>query len=79
MFSEYMRAALERTQIEELADGEGYFASVPELPGVWGNADTEQGARDDLREALEGWLVLALQRGLPIPEIGGRSLIFQVA
>jgi predicted RNase H-like HicB family nuclease len=67
MFSEYLRAALERTQIEELADAEGYFASIPELPGVWGNADTEQGARDDVREALEGWLVLALQRGIPKP------------
>ncbi len=79
MFSEYMRAALERAQIEEFADAEGYFASVPELPGVWGNADTEQGAHDDLREALEGWLVLALQRNIPIPEIGGKGLIFQVA
>lgn len=54
MFSDYMRAALERAQIEELADSEGYFASIPELSGVWGNATTEQGALDDLREALEG-------------------------
>jgi predicted RNase H-like HicB family nuclease len=53
MFSDYMRAVLERAQIEELADSEGYFASIPELSGVWGNATTEQGALDDLREALE--------------------------
>ena len=77
MLTRYMNAALAHAQYELLSDEEGYYASIPELPGVWGNGETIEATRDDLREALEGWIALALQRGVKVPEIDGVSLAFQ--
>jgi len=79
MLTDYLNAALRRAQYEQLPDGEGYYGAIPELPGVWGNADTLEAAREDLREALEGWVTLALQQGIPIPELDGIALRFQAA
>jgi predicted RNase H-like HicB family nuclease len=78
MLTDYLNAALNHTIIEQLPDGEGYFAAIAELPGVWGYGETPDAARRDLREALEGWIVLALQRGIAIPKLDGVSLSFQV-
>ncbi len=69
MLTDYLNAALNCAQYELLPDGEGFYGAIPELPGVWGNADTVEATREDLREALEGWVTLALQQGIPIPEI----------
>lgn len=77
MLTKYMNAALAHAQYELLSDEEGYYASIPELPGVWGNGETIEATRDDLREALEGWIALALQRGVPVPAIDGVGLAFQ--
>lgn len=79
MLSEYMNAALRHAAYEKLPDGEGYYGTIPELPGVWANADTMEETREELRESLEGWVVLALQRHVPIPEMDGVSLSFQAA
>ena len=79
MLTEYLNAALDHAVFTRLDDGEGYFGSIPELPGVWANEDTIEATRADLREALEGWVVLRLQLGLPIPEVDGVDLTFQVA
>ena len=77
MLTKYMNVALAHAHYELLSEDEGYYASIPELPGVWGNGDTIETTRDDLREALEGWIALALQRGVRVPEIDGVSLAFQ--
>lgn len=79
MLTAYLQAALNHATFELLPGGEGYFGAIPELPGVWGNAATLDETREELREALEGWVALALQRGMPIPAIDGASLRFQVA
>jgi predicted RNase H-like HicB family nuclease len=79
MLTRYMNAALVHAHYELLSEEEGYYASIPELPGVWGNGETIEATRDDLREALEGWIALALQRGVPIPEIDGVGLAFMAA
>jgi predicted RNase H-like HicB family nuclease len=75
----HLNAALLRATFEELPGDEGYFGVIPELPDVWGNGATLEAAREDLHEALEGWVALALQRGIPIPDLDGISLIFQIA
>ena len=73
MFTEYIEAAMEAATFEELEDGTVY-GSVPGLPGVWSNADTEEESRAELEEVLEEWLVLRLSRNLSIPEVAGVSL-----
>ncbi len=71
MLTEYITAALRRAHYEILPDGEGVYAEIRELPGVWANGDTVEETRDDLRLALEGWIALALERGVSIPELDG--------
>ncbi len=71
MLTDYIAAALRRAHHEILPDGEGVYAEIRELPGVWANGDTVEDTRDDLRLALEGWIALALARGVSIPELDG--------
>ena len=74
MLTEYIAAALRHARYEFLPDGEGVYAEIPNLPGVWANGDTVEETREDLRLALEGWVALALARGVPIPELDGVGL-----
>ena len=44
------------------------------LQGVWANAARLEAYREDLRQALEAWIVLGLRMGHHLPEIDGNSL-----
>lgn len=46
-------------------------ARVPGAGGFFAQGDNVEEARDNLREVIEGNVLLALQLGLPIPEIKG--------
>jgi antitoxin HicB len=49
-------------------DGEGFFIRVLELPGCMSDGASPAEAYEHLQEAMEGWLAVALERGIPIPE-----------
>jgi len=66
--------ALARATYEYDADTESWCAWVEALPGCWSQADTVEEARRELAEVIEGWLLLSLQRGHPIPELSGRTV-----
>lgn len=74
MLTDYIHAAMRKAQYEILADGEGYFGKIPELQGVWANADTLEACREELQEVLEEWIILGLKMGDPIPIIDGIEL-----
>jgi antitoxin HicB len=46
----------------------GWVVSVRELPGCISQGDSPQNAVDMIREAMCGWLEIALEDGLSIPE-----------
>jgi predicted RNase H-like HicB family nuclease len=71
--SQYVAAALARARFEALEDGTVY-ASIAGLRGVWANAGTQEAAREELRDVLNGWLIVRRDRGLPIPVIDGIDL-----
>lgn len=48
--------------------GEGWFVRVRELPGCMSQGDTTEQAVAMIREAMHGWLEVALEYGDPIPE-----------
>ena len=77
MLTAYINAAMRKAHYEILADGEGYFGTIECLQGVWANADTLEACREELREALEEWIVLGLRMGHPLPEIDGLTLNVQ--
>ncbi len=74
----YIQAAMRRAQYELLADGEGFYGHIPELQGVWANAETLEATREELQEVLEDWLMLGLARHDPIPPLDGIELIVRV-
>ena len=76
MFSEYVETALARAEYKVIEDDDPYFASVPELPGVWASGRTVEECRKELIEVIEEWIVARLQRGLPIPPLGGQKIDF---
>jgi predicted RNase H-like HicB family nuclease len=79
MLTAYIAAAMRRAEYKELPGGEGWYGEIPGLDGVWGNAESREAVERDLRDALEGWLVLGLQLGHPIPAIEGIALDFTPA
>lgn len=74
MFAEYIQAALERAQYKIIDDEEPYFASVPELPGVWASGKTIEECRRELISVIEGWVLLRLRMGRSIPSVAGITI-----
>ena len=74
MILEYIQAALRHATYEILADDGGYYGEIPECRGVWSNAATLEGCREELREVLEDWVLLRVHMHLPLPTIDGISL-----
>ena len=70
MILEYINAALEKAKYEIIEDEEPYYGEVPELKGVWATGKTLEECRRNLAETVEGWIVLRLKKGIPIPSIG---------
>jgi predicted RNase H-like HicB family nuclease len=51
-------------------DEEPFFGEVPELEGVWATGKTLEECRKNLVEVIDGWIIVRLRKGLPIPPIG---------
>jgi predicted RNase H-like HicB family nuclease len=77
MLTAYINAAMCKAHFELLPDGEGYFGSIEGLQGVWGQADTLEACRDELREVLEEWIIVGLKMGHSIPAVEGINLNVQ--
>lgn len=66
--SQYVQAALKHAVYEP--DEHGVIvARVPGMQGFFSQGETFEDARENLRDAIEGNLTLALQMGLPIPSL----------
>ena len=71
--SRYVQAALEQAEYERDENGV-VVARVPGASGFFSQGETFEEARDNLRDAIEGNLSLALQLGLLIPALAGVSI-----
>jgi predicted RNase H-like HicB family nuclease len=77
MFAEYIASALGLAEYE-IMDGEEpepYYAHIPDLPGVWATGKTLEDCRNELISVIEGWIVLRLRMGDPIPTINGHTIV----
>ena len=70
MITEYIAEALKRAKFELIDDKEPYYGEVTELRGVWATGKTLEECRHNLAEVIDGWLVVRLRKGLPIPPLG---------
>ena len=75
MILEYINAALEKAKYEIIEDDEPYYGEVPRLKGVWATGKTLEECRRNLAETIEGWIIIRLKKGLPIPSIGHKKFI----
>lgn len=73
MLTQYIQSAMHRASYEILED-QTFYAEIPGLEGVYANAETLEQCRDQLREVLEGWIILGLRMGQEIPELDGINL-----
>lgn len=46
----------------------GYTISVPSLPGCISYGETFEKAMEMIKDAMQGWLTVAKEEGLPIPD-----------
>ncbi len=77
MITEYIQAAMNHAVYQILPDNEGYFGEIPPCPGVWANAETLEACREELQSVLEGWMLVGLAHGHPLPVIDGIDLTVQ--
>ena len=71
MIIDYIEAALGKAKYEVIEDEEPYYGEVPELQGVWATGKTLEECRRNLAEVIDGWIIVRLRKGLPIPPISG--------
>jgi predicted RNase H-like HicB family nuclease len=70
MIIEYIEEALKKAHYEIIDDEEPYYGDIKELKGVWSTGKTLEECRDNLKSVIEGWLLLSVKKGIPIPKIG---------
>lgn len=75
MLSNYIRIAMHKATYELLEDGT-FYSEIPECQGVWANAQTLKVCREDLLDALEGWIILGLRLGHTLPILDDIDLNF---
>lgn len=71
MLTKYIQAAMRRAKYEIIEDDGTYYGYIPELQGVWANADTLEECRDELASALEDWILFGISFHHSIPAIDG--------
>ena len=74
MIVEYIQAALGKAKYEMIEDEEPFYGEVPGLEGVWATGKTLEDCRKNLAEVIEGWIIIRLRRGIPVPVIGHHKI-----
>jgi len=70
MLIEYVEEALRRARYEIIDDGEPYYGEIEDIKGVWATGKTLEECRSNLKDVVEGWILLSIKKGLPIPKLG---------
>ncbi|MBK5966047.1 HicB family protein [Thiocystis minor] len=69
MLQSYLEAAMRHAHDELIQDDEPYYGEISPLPGVWATGQTLEECRHNLLEAVDGWLVSRISRGMAIPPL----------
>ncbi|MFN0139712.1 MAG: type II toxin-antitoxin system HicB family antitoxin [Pyrinomonadaceae bacterium] len=79
MLTQYIQAAMRKAKYEILEDSGEFYGEIPGFQGVWANAKTLEGCREELAEALETWLLFRISRGMKVPAVGRHRLEIEFA
>ncbi|MFP4421616.1 MAG: type II toxin-antitoxin system HicB family antitoxin [Desulfococcaceae bacterium] len=73
MRSRYVQTAMHQACYEILED-QTFYGEIRDLGGVYANGATLEECREQLREVLEGWIILGLRMGHRMPTLNGLGL-----
>jgi predicted RNase H-like HicB family nuclease len=73
MLIEYINKAMAKAVYEKIEDGT-YSGQVPQCHGVVAFGETLFQCQEELRSALEGWLIVKIRHGDQLPIIGRINL-----
>ena len=73
MLTTYIQSAMKHARYEILND-QTFYGEIVGFQGVYANADTLEMCREELQSVLEGWIILGLRMGHPLPEVDGVRL-----
>ncbi len=78
MLTEYIDTAMHKAVYEILEDGQ-YYGEIPELEGLLASGQPLGTCRQELKSALEDWLIFSLTHHLPIPVLDGLAIVIPEA
>ena len=68
MLIQYINKAMSKAVYDKLEDG-SFFGKIPQCSGVIAFADSLYQCQEELRSALEGWIIVKLRHGDKLPVI----------
>jgi predicted RNase H-like HicB family nuclease len=78
MLTEYIRAAMREAHYEMMED-KRFFATISPCEGLWAEGDSLEGAREQLQDVLEDWILIKARHGDTFPVIAGVDINPQAA
>ena len=79
MLTDYLNAAMRSAHYELLSEDDQFYGEVPLCNGVYATASTLEECREQLREALEEWVLFRVHRQLTLPVVAGVELVVKEA
>ncbi len=73
MLTEYVDKAMSKAEYEKLEDGT-YYGKIPQCLGTIAFGKTLYECQNELESVLEGWLIVKIRHGDPLPVIDGFDL-----
>jgi predicted RNase H-like HicB family nuclease len=70
MLTNYIHLVMRRAHFEIMENGR-FYGSIPGFQGVWSEGASLEECRDELVEAIEGWLIVKLRCGDELPVVDG--------
>ncbi len=74
MLTAYIQAAMRHAEYEIIEDDNSFYGHIPGLSGLWANAPTLEGCREELQSTLEDWILTGLAWMDTIPIVDGIDL-----
>ena len=74
ILAEYIEIAMRDADFVIFVEDGTYYGEIYGFQGVWANADTLEECRQELKEVLEGWILLGIERGHEIPMLLSMNL-----
>ena len=70
MLTDYIQQVMRRAHFEIMENGR-FYGSIPGFQGVWSEGASLEECRDELVEAIDGWLIVKLRCGDDVPIVDG--------